>query len=151
MINGDLHGLRRTWHFLPRLLAGVAPSDVFLTNAYIGCPDVAKDNAPFPKTREHSRRCRDLLELELFDPRLVVCFGKPAARMLAEVVGGLDVWKGTWSFDGLEDSNVRTVTNCTHAQSTFTAVVVKHPAAAVKTESRLLDIQRITDAARAPI
>ena len=153
VLSGEINGFEKTWRCLRRLLADVSPREVFLTNAYIGLHVAPNDTTPPRKTRDYSRRCQDLmgLELELFNPRLVVCLGGPAARMLAKVADGLEDWSGQWNFQDLENSNARTVPNCTYGENSFTAVVVQHPAARrVDSQARQLDTQRITHASQPP-
>ena len=91
----DLGGFPTTWRVLRQLLASVSPREVFLTNAFVGLPDVAGDTQPFPTTPSFTRRCERLLstEIELFSPRLVVCLGVPAAKMLAAITPALDWWR----------------------------------------------------------
>lgn len=149
VLAGKRLGFPTTWRVLRRLMADVAPSEVFLTNAYIGLPDVGRDTAPFPTTPEYSRRCQNLLrlELELIAPRLVVCLGVPAAKMLAAAADGLGAWSPWPGYAQLANSSARTVLNCTFARCSFTAVAVPHPSFPLSTPARELDAQLISEAA----
>ena len=149
LLDGETRGFPTTWRVLRRLMADVPPREVFLTNAYIGLPDVEKDTAPFPKDREYSERCQELLglELELIAPRLVVCLGVPAARMLANVAGGLGAWSPWPGYDRLAKASSRTVLDCTHAGRSFATVAVAHPSAVMSTAARQLDAQLVALAA----
>ena len=95
ILDGSIGGFPKTWSVLGQLLVAVDPRDVFLTNAYIGLPDLAKDTAPFPTTPSFIGRCQRLLVLEiaLFDPRLIVCLGVAAAKMLASITDDLEAWR----------------------------------------------------------
>ena len=151
LLDGETRGFPTTWRVLRRLMADVPPREVFLTNAYIGLPDVEKDTAPFPKDHAYSERCQKLLglELELIAPRVVVCLGVPAARMLASVASGLGAWSPWPGYAQLANTESRTVHDCTYVGRPFAAVAVAHPSAVVSTADRQLDTQLISFAAGA--
>ena len=149
LLRNEIRGFSRTWGGLRQLLSGVAPSEVFLTNAYIGLPDLAKDTMSFPATPEHRQRCQELLatELELFAPRLVICLGAPAASMLARTASGLNAWKPWPTYKALIDNSSQVVADCRAGSATFTAIAVKHPSAAAPHADQQRDRQLISDTA----
>jgi uracil-DNA glycosylase len=126
------------------------PREVFLTNAYIGLPDLARDTAPFPTTPSFVSRCQRLLvvEIELFEPRVIVCLGVPAAKMLASVTNGLEIWR-TWpGYRTLRPNGLQTMKECTVGDVTFTAVAVQHPSAVQSTAERNIETALVTAAVR---
>jgi hypothetical protein len=148
----DLGGFPTTWRALRQLLASVSPREVFLTNAFVGLPDRAGDIEPFPTTPSFTRRCEHLLrtQIELFSPRLVVCLGVPAAKMLAAITPALDSWRPWPGYAALDQRAVSTVDGCTVADVTFGAVAVRHPSAVLSRMQRQRDAELIADAASPP-
>ncbi len=149
----DLGGFPTTWRALRQLLASVSPQEVFLTNAFVGLPDVMGDTHPFPTTPSFTRRCEHLLstQIELFSPRLVVCLGVPAAKFLAAITPALDWWRPWPGYAALDQDAVSSVDGCTVADATFVAVAVRHPSAVVSPVQRQRDAELIAGAARPPL
>lgn len=147
--SGAIGGFPTTWRVLPRLLASVAPTDVFLTNAFIGLPDLARDTAPFPTTPTFRKRCEGLLrmEIELFRPRTVVCLGSSAAKMLASVTPALSTWRPWRGYESLRAGGKVSVRDCAVADAEFVAVAVRHPAAVISSEERDRDAAFVAAAA----
>jgi hypothetical protein len=148
----DLGGFPTTWRALRQLLASVSPQEVFLTNAFVGLPDRAGDTEPFPTTPSFTGRCERLLrtQIELFSPRLVVCLGVPAAKMLAAITPALDSWRPWPGFAALDQRAVSSVDGCMVADVTFGAVAVRHPSAVLSRMQRQRDAELIADAAGPP-
>jgi hypothetical protein len=144
-----LGGFPTTWRVLRQLLARIPPREVFLTNAFIGLPDRPSDMAPFPTTPAFTDRCRALLEteIELFQPRCVVCLGVPAAKMLASIASGLSAWRPWPGYRRLGAEELHMVTACSVRQVVFTAVAVHHPSAVIAQTLRQHEAQLITAAA----
>jgi uracil-DNA glycosylase family 4 len=140
---GELPGLKRTWGRLGRLLAATSPTEVFLTNAFIG---LAKgDTAPFPTNRDYTDRCAKFLEqeIQLFMPRAVVCMGGQAVRMLARVLPReLSAWR-RGSLRELAETGGRVVEGCSVKASRFVAVAVYHPSSRVSNEARDIDAELV--------
>ncbi|MDQ1359609.1 MAG: hypothetical protein QOG44_3982, partial [Acidimicrobiaceae bacterium] len=145
----DLGGFPTTWRVLRQLLASVSPQEVFLTNAFVGLPDRAGDTEPFPTTPSFTRRCEHLLrtQIELFSPRLVVCLGVPAAKMLAAITPALDSWRPWPGYAALDQRAVSGVGGCMVADVTFKAVAVRHPSAVLSRVQRQRDAELIAGAA----
>jgi hypothetical protein len=133
VLDGTIGGFPTTWRVLRQLLANTPPRDVFLTNAYIGLPDLAHDRVPFPTTDEFTARCGRLLtrEIELLEPRCVVCLGVPAAKMLATITERLPIWRPWPGFGKLRAAGAETVRACRIGSAKFSAVAVSHPSAVV--------------------
>lgn len=138
VLAGEIGGFPSTWRVLRRLLAAVPPNEVFLTNAFIGLPDLAHDRVPFPTTDEYSARCGRLLarEIELFKPRAVVCLGVAAAKMLATITGQLQAWRPWPGYGPLRASGTEGVANCRVGSVVVSAVAVQHPSAVVSNVER---------------
>lgn len=149
IVDGDIGGFPTTWRFLRQLLEPVRPTEIFLTNAFIGLPDVTSDRAPFPTTPSFTRRCGELLALELalFRPRLVVCLGVPAAKLLAAITPTAVRWRPWPGYAALDRSGSRRLDHCLVADVEFTAVAVRHPSAAVSRPNRQRDAELIDRAA----
>ncbi|TML07481.1 MAG: hypothetical protein E6G39_19655 [Actinobacteria bacterium] len=152
ILDGSIGGFAKTWSVLGQLLVAVDPRDVFLTNAYIGVPDLAKDTAPFPTTPSFIGRCQRLLvlEIELFNPRLIVCLGVAAAKMLASITDDLEAWRPWPGYTALRSSGGQTVANCRLDDVEFAAVAVRHPSAVISNTQRQADTALVTAAASAP-
>jgi hypothetical protein len=150
ILDGDIGGFPTTWRVLGQLLASIPPTQVFLTNAFIGLPDLDSDTAPFPTTPSFTRRCEQLLtkEVELFRPRLVVCLGVPAAKRLAAITPALGLWRRWPGYAALERHAGRRVDGCTIARVGFTAVAVRHPSAVVSRHERHRDTALVESAAQ---
>lgn len=148
VLDGSIGGFPTTWRVLRRVLASVPPRKVFLTNAHIGLPDLAKDTAPFPTTPSFTRRCAQLLatEIELFRPQLVICLGVAAAKMLARITDGLSTWRPWPGYTPLRRLRQDTVRHCQTGGVTFTAVAVQHPSAVVSTADRERDAALVAEA-----
>jgi len=148
ILDGSIGGFPTTWRVLRCVLASVPPRRVFLTNAYIGLPDLAKDTVPFPTTPSFTRRCAQLLttEIELFRPQLVICLGVAAAKMLARITDGLSIWRPWPGYTALRLLRQNTVRHCQTGGVTFTAVAVQHPSAVVSTADRERDAALIAEA-----
>jgi len=118
--DGDIGGFPTTWRVLRQLLAPIQPAEVFLTNAFIGLRDLASDTAPFPTTPSFVRWCEDLLslEIELFRPRLVVCLGVPAAKLLAAITPAAAAWRPWPGYVELDRRADRVSMGCAVAGST---------------------------------
>ena len=114
IVSGEIAVFPTTWRVLRQLLAQISPREVFLTNCYVGLPDLDRDTAPFPITPSFRSRCVDLfcLEIELLQPRCVVCLGVPAAKFLASIATGLDPWQRWTDYRRLDETNNRVVVNC---------------------------------------
>jgi len=149
ILDGGIGGFPTTWRVLRQLLASTRPTEVFLTNAFIGLPDLASDTAPFPTTPSFTRRCEHLLkmEIELFRPRLVVCLGVPAAKLLAAIAPAAGAWRPWPGYTDLDCRAGRRVDRCTVAHVDFTAVAVRHPSAVVSRLDRRQDAELIERAA----
>lgn len=151
LLDGTIGGFPTTWRVLSRLLQSVPPRDVFLTNAYLALPDLPKDTMRFPSTPLFDERCRKLLalELELFGPRLVVCLGVPAAKMLASLCDELSRWRPWPGFKSLKaGASGQCVHDVAAGGCMFDAVVVPHPSAVVSNAARADDQALIALAAR---
>ena len=151
ILDGDIGGFPTTWRALRQLLSDVSPSEVFLTNAYVGLPDLGKDTAPFPTTSAFRERCAALLvtEIELFDPRLVVCLGVPAAQMLVAVADGFAPWTPWPGFKRLVAAGDQVRTSCSAGGRHFTAIAIQHPSAVVSAADRSREAALIASAAHA--
>ena len=149
VLDGTIGGFSRTWGALRQLLANIPPGDVFLTNAYIGLPDVSNDQAPFPTTPGYSVRCGRLLrrEIELFEPRCVVCLGVPTAKMLATITPRLESWRPWPGFPQLARTGRERVDRCRLGGAEFVAVAVAHPSARVSSLERQRQADLISAAA----
>lgn len=141
ILDRTIGGFATTWRVLRQLMASVPPVEVFLTNAFIGLPDVANDTTPFPTTPEFWSRCGRLLamEIELFRPRAVVCMGVPAARMLATVTQALAPWRPWSGYSTLRRCGDLTLSECRVGDVSLAAVAVRHPAAVLSAAERALD------------
>ncbi len=150
VLDGQIGGFPWTWRVLRQLLASTLPSEVFLTNAFIGLPDLDSDTAPFPTTPSFIGRCERLLRMEirLFRPRVVVCLGVPAARLLADVVPDLTPWRPWPGYNELDRRMARTVDGCKVGGVDFTSLAVHHPSAVVASRERQRDAGLIAIAAR---
>lgn len=142
ILSGEIGGLPTTWRNLAKLLEAVPPRDVFLTNAYIGCPDSGSDNQKFPTNPEYTQRCQRLLAttISLLRPRCIVAMGTPAARMLAATVPALAPWRPWPGLAKLSGRGSRLVPGCEVDGVNFTAVAVAHPS------SRISNVQRTLEA-----
>lgn len=149
ILDQSIGGFPTTWRVLRQLLYAVNPREVFLTNAYIGLPDLARDTAPFPKTPSFVDRCQRLLELEieLFDPRLIVCLGVAAAKMLASVTENLTAWTPWPGYRALRSNGLQTVPNCRVNGIDFGTVAVQHPSAVLSNAQREIEASLIAAAA----
>jgi len=125
---------------------------VFLTNAFIGLPDLDSDTAPFPTTPSFVHRCEQLLrmEMELFFPRVVVCLGVPAAKLLAAVTPRVASWRPWPGYIELDRRAARAVHGCAVSGVDFTAVAVHHPSAVLSGHERDRDAELIRFAAEVP-
>jgi len=148
VLDGSIGGFPTTWRVLRRVLASVPPRQVFLTNAYMGLPDLAQDTAPFPTTPSFTRRCAQFLttEIKLFRPRIVICLGVAAAKMLARITDGLAPWRPWPGYRNLRRLGQEVVTPCHAGGITFTAVAVQHPAAVASTTDRERDAAVVAEA-----
>jgi hypothetical protein len=148
-LDGSIGGFATTWRVLRQLLASVPPPQVFLTNAYIGLPDLGKDTASFPTTPSFTGRCARLLttEIELFEPRVVVCLGVPAAGMLAQITDALSMWQPWPGYRTLRRLERQSITGCRVGGVTFIAVAVRHPSAVLSKVDREHDVALVTEAA----
>lgn len=151
IVEGHIGGFPTTWWVLRQLLASTSPTEVFLTNAFVGLPDIKSDTAPFPTTPSFTRRCEELLALEiaLLRPRLVVCLGVPAAKLLAAITPGAAEWRPWPGYASLDQRAARRVDACMVADVDFTAVAVRHPSAVVSADDRRRDAGLIDRAAAA--
>jgi uracil-DNA glycosylase len=151
LLDGSIGGFAATWRVLRRLLASVPPRVVFLTNAFIGLPDLPKDTAPFPTTPSFTRRCERLLtmEIELFQPRCVVCLGVPAAKMLASLAPALARWRPWPGYAVLQSTGHCILTDCAVQGVDFNAVAVRHPSAVVSIVQRQEEAELVAEAAGA--
>lgn len=136
--SGEIGGLRVTWHHLARLLASVPPGEVFLTNSYIGLPDLANDTAPFPTTQAYTARCQRLLTLaiDLMEPGCIVCMGTPAARFVSGMSRDLAAWRPWPGLGVLEATDLRLVTGCRFNGRAVNVVAVAHPSSRISTRQR---------------
>ena len=148
ILAGEIGGFPTTWRRLRLLLDAVPPTQVFLTNAYIGLPDLDKDTAPFPTDPDFEQRCKHLLafEINLFRPACLVCLGVPAAKMLAGVACGLEAWQPWPGYPTLFASSANLVLSCQVGDARFTAVAVRHPSAVISTAERQIDAACIAKA-----
>lgn len=149
ILDGDIGGFPTTWRVLRQLLESLSPREVFLTNSFIGLPDLAKDTAAFPTTASFTQRCERLLtkEITVFRPRLVLCLGVPAATMLAAITPALSVWRPWPGYSSLRKADALVIEDCTLAAVNFVALAVRHPSAAVSSEWRQHDADLIDRAA----
>jgi hypothetical protein len=147
---GEFGGFPTTWRVLRQLLTSVSPREVFLTNAFIGLPDLPKDTSPFPATPSFRQRCGQLLvtEIELFRPRCIVCLGVPAAKMLASITPALAVWRPWPGYGKLAATASRVVPECSVRDMQFRAVAVQHPSAVISRTDREQDATLIAMATR---
>lgn len=153
LLDGDIGGFPTTWRALRRLMSSTRPTEVFLTNAFIGLPELSSDTAPFPTTPSFVRRCQQLLtmEIELFRPRVVVCLGVPAAQLLAALAPGVPPWQPWPGYVNLDRRAARLVKGCTVGAVAFTAVAVHHPSAVVSGPERQRDTDLIAQASNDPV
>jgi uracil-DNA glycosylase family 4 len=153
VLDGTIGGFPRTWGVLRRLLAAIPPTEVFLTNAYIGLPDLPNDQDPFPTNPAFTARCGRLLrrEIELFQPRTVVCLGTFAATMLATITPQLHRWRPWTSYSDLRARNAEIVSGCQVDDTRFTAIAVGHPSARLSNVERQRQADLISAAADAGI
>ena len=137
-----------TWRELRFLMSSVEPKRTFLTNAHIGLLEATKPTANFPTTPSYRARCAALLELELelFRPRVVVCLGAPAARLLAEVVSGAESWKPWPGYSGLQINETQRIT-VGISELRFEALAIRHPSAVVSRSDRRREARLIETAA----
>lgn len=149
ILSGEIGGFPTTWRIVRRLLSAIPPSEVFLTNSYVGLPDLDKDTAPFPVTASFLKRCVELLRLqfELLHPRGVVCLGVPAAKFLASVASGLEAWQPWTNYQRLSAAGARVVHGCEFGGTCFTAVSVQHPSAVISRTERQLDAELVASVA----
>jgi hypothetical protein len=149
----DIGGFPATWRILRQLLASISPREVFLTNAFVGLPDLIGDTAPFPTTAAFTLRCEQLLrtEIELFRPRLVVCLAVPAAKMLAAITPALRQWRPWPGYAEVNRRGALSVDRCSAAGVTFVAVAVRHPSAVLSRADRERDAGRIAAAGSASL
>jgi len=152
VLDREIGGFPTTWRVLRQLLAPIQPAEVFLTNAFIGLPDLASDTAPFPTTPSFIRRCEELLtlEIQLFRPRLVVCLGVPAAKLLAVLTPKAADWRPWPGYVELDRRADRALTDCAVTGVDFVALAVHHPSAVVSAIERKRDAELIALAARGP-
>ncbi len=145
ILDGDIGGFPTTWRVLRQLLASTRPTEVFLTNAFVGLPAVNSDTAPFPATPSFTRRCEELLtlEIELFRPRLVVCLGVPAAKLLAAITPAAVPWRPWPGYITLDHRGARRVDGCKVAHAEFNIVAVRHPSAVLSRRDRQADAELI--------
>ncbi len=148
ILDGSIGGFPTTWRVLRQLLAPVLPTEVFLTNAFVGLPDLAKDTAPFPTTPSFTSRCQRLLtkEIKLFRPRAIVCLGVPAATMLASITPALASWRKWPGYTTLHGREQASVPGCDVGAAEFVAVAVRHPSAVVSTKDRQSDAELLRSA-----
>lgn len=128
----EIGGLGGTWGKLKKLLARVPPTEVFLTNAFIGYPELGSDTARFPATREYFMRCAQFLALEvaLLRPACVISLGRHSSQMLATIATGLEAWLPWRRCDDLEAQNARLC--APHIGGVHvTALATRHPSSAV--------------------
>lgn len=150
LADGSLGGFPTTWRALAKLMAATNPRDVFLTNAYIGLPELVRDTDPFPTTPSFVERCRRLLvlEIELFEPRAVVCLGVSAAKMLASIASDLEAWQPWPGYKRLESAGQQSIAHCRVASIDFTAVAVQHPSAVQSSAQRQREAAIVSAAMR---
>lgn len=149
IMSGEIGGLPTTWRNLGRLLSAVSPRDVFLTNAFIGFPDTGSDIDRFPTTPDYTARCQRLLTttIALLRPRCVVAMGSSAARMLAQTVASLGLWRPWPGLAKLEQKGLRIMPGCQVAEVCFTAVAVAHPSSRISDEQRKIEAALVGAAA----
>ncbi len=138
---------RRTWTRLASLLEGSNPSDFFLTNARLGLP-VGDSTTGFPISAEHDRRCALVLAelISILQPRVIICLGPHAARILAAGQSDLEAWEDWPGFSALDERGQREL----HlGNGDTTAVVVRHPSAIPTTEEWEDDKQLVNRLLRA--
>jgi len=102
LVSGRAHGgpdrPMLTWRNLYRLLdvAGLAASDCFFTNAYVGLKAGDDPTGRFPGADDPEFRlwCRGFLEeqVSVMKPRTVATLGTGARRFLSTMAPELDVW-----------------------------------------------------------
>lgn len=149
VLAGEIGGLPTTWRGLRILLAAIPPSEVFLTNSYVGLPDLASDEKPFPTTPAFSGRCGRFLryQIELLNPRMVVCLGRQAAIMLASITLELRRWQPWPGYDELRTKDLEVGGGCRMGATTFAAVAVQHPSAWLSSVERQRQAELIAAAA----
>lgn len=149
--DGTIGGFPTIWRVLRQLMAPVLPGEVFLTNAFVGLPDLPSDTAPFPTTPSFGQRCQRLLaqEIQMFRPRTVVCLGVAAAKMLAAITFALDPWQPWPGYAALGERAAASVRRCFVDDVEFIAVAVRHQSAVVSSEERRRDTDLIARAATA--
>jgi uracil-DNA glycosylase len=152
LLDGEIGGFPTTSRVLRQLLAPARPAEVFLTNAFIGLPDVVSDTAPFPTTPSFVGRCKALLgmEIDLFRPRVVVCLGVPAARLLAAMTPVLAPWRPWPGYGELDRRAGRVVRGCSVAGVDFASVATHHPSAVLSAVERRRDTQMVALAVQRP-
>jgi uracil-DNA glycosylase len=133
----------------------VPPASVFLTNAFIGLLDAGGFGTRYPRNATFVAKCSEFLrtELDLLRPRVVVCLGGEASRLLAEITEGLDHWR-TWpGFDSIIEGDAQLVSGCSvpslDHRYQYTAVTVRHPSAVLTREARMADATAIAKAVQA--
>ncbi len=86
------------WNLLPILRgAGITPDRCFFTNAYMGLKDDGGGNVgDLASAPLFEQRCREFLGFQLLTlkPGIVLALGKPAIRMLGQLVPALTCWIG---------------------------------------------------------
>ena len=149
LLDGEFGGFGVTWRNLRRLLGSVEPRRVYLTNAFIGLPELDRDTAPFPTTPSFLDRCHDLLELQLrlFRPRVVVCLGTAPTRFLARRNQELAHWKQASLSRLIADRADTALLNFDATR--ITAVAVRHPASVISNDERHRDATTIKMALKA--
>jgi uracil-DNA glycosylase family 4 len=132
ILRGEIGGLRGTWGKLKKLLAAVPPSEVFLTNAFIGYPDLASDTARFPATPQYAQRCAEFLALqaEVMRPACIVCLGRHSAQLLARIATGLEAWLPWRSYAYLDQQRARLLPAGVGGVRVM-ALATRHPSSAV--------------------
>ncbi|HVB00555.1 MAG TPA: uracil-DNA glycosylase family protein [Acidimicrobiales bacterium] len=148
ILSGELGGFPTTWRNLRLLLRDVDPREVFLTNAFIGLPDLKKDTEPFPLTSTFLNRCHRLLELEteLFKPRCIICLGVPPAKFLARTFPELREWNPWPGYAALDAKGSRIVRGVAYGSNLMTCVAVRHPSAIISSIERRNDSALIVSA-----
>lgn len=153
ILSGEIGGFPTTWRNLRLLLHAVDPREVFLTNVFIGLPDLKKDTEPFPLTPTFLNRCHRLLELEveLFKPRCIVCFGVPAAKFLARTFPGLREWDPWPGYAALDAKGSRIARGVSCGSNLMTCVAVRHPSAVISRSERRDDSELIASASESTV
>ena len=148
ILSGEIGGFPTTWRNLRLLLRDIDPREVFLTNAFIGLPDLKKDTEPFPLTPTYLDRCQRLLEfeIELFKPRCIVCLGVPPAKFLARIFSGLREWTPWPGYAALDAKGSRLVRGVSYGSGLMTVVAVRHPSAIISSIERTDDSDLVASA-----